>query len=103
VVHVAVAVEDHLFDVLLFALLGEQLPDALRRADLALVRLAPALDALGERADGHERRAARVVDDLGVDVLGRAEHRQARALGRAGNLLADAQLAALATYQLGHS
>ena len=42
-----------------------------------------------------ERLARRVVDDLRVDVLRAAEHAEARALGRAGDLLADAELAAL--------
>jgi hypothetical protein len=34
-----------------------------------------------------------VVDDLGVDVAGAAEHGQARAFGKAFDALADAELA----------
>src|SRR6266850_1276753 len=38
---------------------------------------------------GHERRAAQVVDDLGIDVLPAAEHRQARALDATLDPFAD--------------
>ena len=38
-----------------------------------------------------------VVDDLGVDVLEAAEDREARALGGSGDLLANAELAAVPT------
>src|SRR5205814_10258526 len=41
-----------------------------------------------------------VVDDLRVDVLEAAEHREARTLRRALDLVADAKLAALATLNL---
>src|SRR5690606_17148353 len=46
--------------------------------------------------DGHQRAHLHVVHQLRVDVLERAEHHQARTLGRARHLLADAEVAAIA-------
>ena len=58
-----------------------------------------AIASLSEVADASVV-AGRVVDDLRVDLLVAAEHGQARALGRAGDLLADAQLAPRASFEL---
>src|SRR5829696_3694291 len=67
---------------------GQPLPD--------LGRLL-ALLALERRVgNGQQRAPRRVVDELGVDVLQRAEHDQARALGRAGHRLANAEVPSLA-------
>jgi hypothetical protein len=93
VVEVAVAVEDDSRD-----LLGEQL-GADRLADLAglgllVLALAGGLDRHLEVGRGGQDGAGGVVDGLHVDVLGRAEHRQARTLGGAGDVLADGDLAA---------
>ena len=46
------------------------------------------------------RAAVDVVDHLGVDVLVGTEHREARSLGRAHDLLAHAPVAALPVLEL---
>src|SRR2546425_3205917 len=58
--------------------------------------LAVRLHALGRIGRAHERETAVVVHDLGVYVLGRAEHDQPRPLGRARHLLAHAQVPPIA-------
>src|SRR5213595_1497247 len=71
--------------------LADQLPDLLGGVD----RTGRALERLLHRRRRCERGAADVVDDLGVDVLVRAEHREARARRGAADLLADAPVAAV--------
>src|SRR5262245_27580765 len=88
VVQVAAAVEAHLLDALLLRAFRHQLAHRGRDRGLAL-----ALDArrqvLAARSRG-ECHAAQIVDDLGVDVLGAAEHRQTRTLGRTDHAAANA-------------
>src|ERR1700742_3393816 len=72
VIQVGATVEDHLLDALFQGALGDKLADALGGG---LVRT---LGVLDRRGFGHGD-AGGVVDDLGVDVLRRAEHRQAGA------------------------
>src|SRR5690606_18718358 len=48
------------------------------------------------RRGGHEGPTDGVVDDLGVDVPARAGHDETGTLGRSGETLADAQVAAAA-------
>src|SRR5262245_11801301 len=88
VIEVAAAVERHLRDALRLRPLGEQLAD--RRADggLALALDAP-LQVVTARCRG-ERDAARVVDDLGVDVGRAAVDRQTRTLRGALDAAPDA-------------
>src|SRR5207302_10283458 len=59
--------------------LGDQLAD-LGRGVLVGAGLELALETLVERRGSRQGRALPVVDDLGVDVLARAEHAEARAL-----------------------
>src|SRR5262245_38663659 len=94
VVEVAVAIEDDLGDALVLAEAGDELPDLLGGADL-VVLFELALEVLREGRGGREGLARRVVDDLRVDVPRGAEHAEARALGGALHLLANAELAAL--------
>jgi hypothetical protein len=97
VVEVAVAVEDDLFDFLREADLRDERADFLGGVGLvALVERA--LQVLRQRRDVRERLARGVVDDLRVDVFGRAEDGEARLFDRARELPSDAQLAPLASY-----
>ena len=64
-------------------LLRQQLADRLAAGHLAR---AVDLDALARVAHAQQRHAEVVVDELGVDVLERAEDDQPRPLGRAGHL-----------------
>src|SRR5690348_9625474 len=61
--------------------LGNQLAD-LGRGVLVGAGLELGLQALVERRGGGQGQALQVVDDLGVDVLARAEDAEARAAGR---------------------
>src|SRR6516165_8342016 len=70
---VAAAVEDHVLDALFQGALGDELADALGGGLVGA--LLAALAPFEARGGGH-RDALGVVDDLGVDVLRRAEHRQ---------------------------
>ena len=56
------------------------------------------LGLLAERRGGSESDAVQVVDELRVDVVQRAVDIETGALGRAGHLLADAGVDALADY-----
>src|SRR5690606_20375699 len=83
----AVAVEDHGFDAGLLAGFGDLLADREREGHLGLAlvtALADFGDLLGfesQVAGSGQGLAGGVVDQLGVDVRGAAEDRQARALG----------------------
>src|SRR4051794_17185189 len=77
VIKVARAVEDHARHAGSARALGNEAPDLLRRVDVAAA-LQLAAHVLLERRGGREGHAAVVVDDLGVDLLRRAEHRQPR-------------------------
>src|SRR5262249_7210826 len=84
VVEVAAAIEDDPLDAFVLGPLGDELAD-LRRP--LLLGAGGAVQLLrGGGGDGGRRR---VVDQLGVDALVGAEDRQARPLGRAGDLAAD--------------
>src|SRR5690606_6193224 len=85
VVAVPAAVEHDGLHAGLLGPFGEPLAHGLARLDAGgAVEALLAAARMGERVAGH------VVDDLGVDVLVGAEHAQARALGRAVHLAADA-------------
>src|SRR5262249_53006969 len=77
-----------LLDALGLRALGDQLTDGGAHRRLALAGHA-AREILAARRRG-QRDAADVVDELRVDVLRAAKHRQARPLGRTGNTLANA-------------
>src|SRR5690606_7366224 len=81
---------------------GDELADG-GRGSLVGAGLERPLQVLLERRGCGDGVAARVVDDLGVDVLRRAMHGQARTV--AGDLLdltADARRAALGGFLVGH-
>jgi len=90
------AVEGRLFDAGLLGRLGQLLADGLRRLDVAAVRHILA-HVRRQAAGGRQRDAREVVDQLGVNMLGTAEHRQARAFGcapdAAPHMIAPAELA----------
>src|SRR5918992_3063254 len=88
VVLVAAAVEHGALDAGALRALGEQLAGPLR----LLHRLQGAQVGLGP-ADGRQRAAGVVVDELGEDPAVGAEHGDARALGRTAHLGADAAAA----------
>src|SRR4051812_22537799 len=71
---IAAAVEHHGGDAGLLGALGDRLADRLGRLDIGAGLQAAAHVLLDGRGSG-ERHAARVVDDLRVDVLARAEDR----------------------------
>src|SRR5581483_3242811 len=78
-------------DALLDRALRQQLADRLRRVDIG-AGVAPHL--LLERGGRRQRLALQIVDHLGVDVLGRAEHGKARtASARAAQRQANTLLA----------
>src|SRR6185312_13999789 len=76
---IAAAVEDHVLDALFQSAFGDQLADALGGG---LVGALPAVLAPFEAGRGGQGDALGVIDDLGVDVLRRAEHRQAETAAR---------------------
>src|SRR5688500_17154404 len=63
-------------------------------------RRGPGGEARLHRGRRRERTAVHVVDDLRVDVPVRPEHREPRARGRPGHLLADAPVPALPAFEL---
>src|SRR5438067_6960793 len=75
VIEIASAVEDHVLDALCGRPLRQELADRLGRRDVGAVLEATA-HILFERRRRSERLAFEVVDHLGIDVLGRAEHRK---------------------------
>src|SRR3954465_9737349 len=80
------SIEDDALDASGFCPLCDQLPDG--RSLLGL-GLRGALQLLLDRRGGGERRARRVVDDLRVDVVEAAEHREARPALRPRQVKAD--------------
>src|SRR5882762_10071061 len=84
VVHVAAAIEHHALDTLRLRLLGQEFPDQLRGGDVAALRLAGAED-LAPAVHRQERPPGVVVDQLRVDVVQAAEHRQPRPRRRAAH------------------
>src|ERR1700733_3776201 len=93
-IEIATAVEDHLLDALLSCALGDKLADFRCGGDVAAVLLLRGL--LAEGGGGGDGHPVEVIDELGVDVVERAVDVEARALGSAGHLLADARVHALA-------
>src|SRR6267378_3093786 len=92
VILITAAVEHDLGDALLLGLGGDELPDGKAPRHLAL---ALDLHTFGRVRRAGERETALVIDELGVDVLGRAEHDQPGPLRRARDLLADAEVPAI--------
>src|SRR5262245_20385144 len=80
------SIEDDALDAGGLGSLGDEPPDGGRL--LALGRLG-ALELLLDRRGGDERLAGRVVDDLRIDVVEAAEHRQARPCLRPRQVKAD--------------
>src|SRR5205085_10696830 len=70
----------------------ELLADRLRGFDVAAVGNVVA-HFLGDTARGGQRHALQIVHELGVNVLGAAEHRQPRALRRASDASANVKTA----------
>src|SRR5258708_16659008 len=85
--HEPAAVEHDFLDACLDRALGDQAPDFLCGADIG-AGLDLALDILVEGRGGGQRHALRVVDDLRIDMLGRAEDRQP---GTSAGLAAEAE------------
>src|SRR6266540_3145683 len=92
VILVAAAVEHDSYDALLLRFAGEELPQ--REAPRGLP-LPLDLDALGRVRRPGERDALRIVHELGVDVLGGAEHDEPGPHGGAGDPLAHPQVPAV--------
>src|SRR6185436_7485036 len=82
-------VEHHRLDARALGLFGEQLAGGLAAGNLAAALDRRAFTLVG---DADEHHAAIVVDQLGVDVLERPEHHQARATGAAGHFLPDPKM-----------
>src|SRR5690606_22009139 len=74
---VGAAVEYDLLDTGGLGALGDH-PADLGRGGLVGAGLELALQVLVEARGGRQRAALSIIDDLGVDVLGGAEHRKAR-------------------------
>src|SRR4029077_4451074 len=92
VIEVAAAIEHHVLDALLLGALGDQLADRLGRVDAGAGLQAVARGLL-DRRGRRQRDALVVVDHLGIDVPGRAEHGEPLALARgAAQRAADAAL-----------
>src|SRR6266545_1578106 len=89
VIDVAAAVKHDSPDPLFPGTVGHQFPDPLRGADVG-TGLGFLLQPGVERGRVRESLAARVVDDLRVDVLAALEDRQSRAIHRSPDLLLDA-------------
>src|ERR1700759_130762 len=71
VIEIAAAIEHDFLDAVLYRSLRQELADRLGRIDVGTGLLA---HILFQRRRRSQRLALQVVDDLGVDVLGRAEH-----------------------------
>src|SRR6266542_1942379 len=93
VILITAAVEHHLGDTFLFGLRGDQAADRKAARHLAL---AFDLHAFGCVRGARERDAALIVHQLGIDVLRGAEHHEPRPLRRPLDLLADAEVPAIA-------
>ena len=85
-VEVTITVEDDSLDTGIHSLLGDVATDLL--SDLSLGRLLGDL----EGAAGSKSLTGSIVDHLSIYLAITAEYRQARSLGRAGDVLADALL-----------
>src|SRR5215212_2553392 len=94
VVQEATAIEHDRRDALLLGALGEELPDLL--GPVALARLLAVPQRRFEIRGRHQGGAGGVVDDLPVDVLQRAEDRQARSLGGPAQVAPNAAVPLLA-------
>src|SRR5215468_1826672 len=77
VILIAAAVEHDVLDAGGDRTLGDQLADGRGRI-LVRAGLELGLEALVERRGGRQGQALQVVDDLGIDVLARAEDAEAR-------------------------
>src|SRR4051794_1842114 len=77
VIEIAATIEHDFLDALLHRTLRQQLADRLRRIDVG-TGVTGVAHFLLERRGGRERLALQIVDDLRIDVLRRAKHRQAR-------------------------
>src|SRR5882757_3536909 len=77
VIEIAAAVEHHFLDAVLYRAFRQQLADRLGRIDVG-ASLAAFAQRLFQRGGRGQRLALQVVDDLRIDVLRRAEYRQAR-------------------------
>src|SRR5699024_1827896 len=95
-VYETAAVVDHFGDAFFQPLLGDGLANFLGRLDIAAV----ALEILVHAGSAGQGNALRVVDDLGVDVLGRAENIQTGTLGGAADLAADTAVTAKTSFVL---
>src|SRR4029077_3146939 len=98
VILVAAAVKHHFGDPLCLRPGGDEPTE---REALRGLALALDLDAVGQVGGAHQRHAAGVVHDLGVDVLRGAEYHQTRPLGAAPHLAAYPQVAAIPAARLG--
>src|SRR3984957_3769507 len=103
VIEVTAAIEHHVLDALFLGAFRDQLADRLGRVDAGAGLQAFARRLL-DRGRRSERDALFVVDHLGIDVLGRAEHGEPLALARrATQRAANAALAAQnSVAELGH-
>ena len=90
VVNEAATIVDDLSDALLEALLGDVLANLLSSFDVAAVSVEIFVHA-GSAGQGH---ALLIIDDLSVDVLGRAENIQTGTSSSAADLAADTTVAA---------
>src|ERR1700712_2240675 len=93
-VEIAATVEHDLFDALLLGALCDQFANLCSGCDVSTIVFLFTLFAHG--GGGGDGDSVEIVDELGVDVIERAVDVEARALGGAGHLLADARVDALA-------
>src|ERR1700754_3148318 len=77
VIEITAAIEHHFLDAVLHRTLRQELADRLGRIDVG-AGLAAFAQRLLQRGGRGQRLALQVVDDLRIDVLRRAEHRQTR-------------------------
>ena len=94
-IDVAATVKHHLLDTLGERALGDLLADIAGRVDIPRLGFLAVL--LVGRGGGH-RNGLGVVDHLGIDVLARAEDRQARARAMGGEAVTVARLALLSCF-----
>src|SRR5262249_20358628 len=95
VIHVASPVEDDALEAARLGPLGEQRTHGLGGVHVAARPVLPP-ELLAPAVRGDQRARGVVVDELGVDVIEAAEHRQPRPRGRAAHAAADAHLADVA-------
>src|SRR5262249_26966177 len=75
VIEIAAAVEHDVLDTFFLGPLGDQLADFLGRSDVC-ASLGALAHWLFDRRSGNQCRALHVIDELGVDVLGRTKYGQ---------------------------